>query len=158
MSNRYPFLRLHNSFPPQFIHPPPPQKLCQPQNFVPITHAAPAHPDPKVWRFCASVPNNAVPLVGTSVIVNTVQLSPLSNTQVPTALSSSFHVQASAGSQNYVTPDFMQANPFSSSAGAPPPLSLRSLRQRMGQTFRTCCVVVTDRIPHFRPLLWTPRI
>ena len=105
-----------NVFVPHLVHPPPPQKLCQPQNFVPIIHAA--------LRF-----------VGTSVNVNSLQTAPLSNLKVPTSLRSSFHVQAAAGSQNYVTSEFMQANPFSSSTGTAPPLSFRSFRQRTGLPF-----------------------
>ena len=42
------FISSSNLFVPQLIHPPPPQKRCQPQIFLPITHAAPAPPDPNV--------------------------------------------------------------------------------------------------------------
>ena len=55
-----------------------------------------------------------------------VQLKPIHRTTGPltiphitTSLRSS-HVQAVAGPQNYVTSDFMQANPFSSSTGTAP--------------------------------------
>ena len=55
-----------NVFLPQLIHSPPPKKSFQPQNFVSITHASPAPPDPNVWRFPAAVPSIAVPLARTS--------------------------------------------------------------------------------------------
>ena len=108
-----------NVFVPQLIHPPPPKKSFQPQNFVAITHAPPAPPDPNVWRFPAAVPSNAVPLVRTSANLNTVQPAPLINPHITTSHRSS-HVQAAAVPQNYVTSDFMQANPFSSSTGIAP--------------------------------------
>ena len=109
-----------NVFVPQLIHPPPPQKSFQPQNFVPITHAPPAPPDPNVWLFPAAVPSNAVPLVRTSANLYTIQPAPLTNPHITTSLRSS-HVQAAAaGAHNYVTSDFMQANPFSSSTGTAP--------------------------------------
>ena len=114
-----PFISSAINFVPQLIHPPPPQKSFQPQNFVPITHAPPAPPDPNVWRFPAAVPPNAVPLVHTSANLYTVQPAPLINPQISTSHRSP-HVQAAAGAQNYVTSDFMQANPFSSSAGTAP--------------------------------------
>ena len=108
-----------NIFVPQLIHPPPPQKSFQPQNFVPITHAPPAPPDPNLWRFPAAVPSNAVPLVRTSANLYTAQPAPLINPPITTSLRAS-QVQAAAGAQNYVTSDFMQANPFSSSTGTAP--------------------------------------
>ena len=86
----------------------------QSQNFVPITTVPPAPLDPKVWHFPAAVSSNAVPLVRTSVKLNTVQPAQLINPHITTSLRSS-HVQAAAGSQNHVTSDFMQANPFGSS-------------------------------------------
>ena len=107
-------------FVPLLIHPPPPQNRCQPPYFLIITHAAPALPDPNVWHFPAAVPSNAVALVGTTVNIHTVQPALLSNPQVHTLLRSSILVQAAAVSQNYVTSDFMQANPFSSSTGIAP--------------------------------------
>ena len=61
-----PFISSANVFVPQLIQPPSPQKSSQPQNFVPITHAPPAPPDPNVWRFPAAVLSNAVPIVRTS--------------------------------------------------------------------------------------------
>ena len=111
-----PFISSANVFVPQLIHPPPPQKSLQPQNFVPMTHAPPAPPDPNVWRFPAAVPSNAVPLVRTSANLYTVEPASLINPHITTSLRCS-HVQAAAGAQNYVTSDFMQANPFSSSTG-----------------------------------------
>ena len=114
-----PFISSANNFVPQLIHPPPPQKSFQPQNFVPITHAPPASPDPNVWRFPAAVPPNAVPLVRTSANLYTVQPAPLINPHISTSHCSP-HVQAAASAQNYVTSDFMQENPFSSSAGTAP--------------------------------------
>ena len=125
-----PFIFSANVFVPQLIHPPHPQKTCQPHNYVPITHAAPAHPDPNFWRFPAAISSKAVPLVRTSPSLYTVQPTPSINPHITISLRSS-HVQAAAGSQNYVTSDFMQTNPFSSSRGTAPPLSLRSIRQRM---------------------------
>ena len=113
------FISSANVLVPQLIHPPPPQKRFQPQNFVPITHAAPAPPDPNVWRFPAAVPSNAVPLVRTSANLNTVLPAPLINPHITTSHRSS-HVQATAVPQNYVTSDFMQANPFISSTGIAP--------------------------------------
>ena len=74
-----PFISSANGFVPQLIHPLPPQKCFQPQNFVPITHAPPAPPDPNVWRFPAAVPSNAVPLVRTSANLYTAQPAPLIN-------------------------------------------------------------------------------
>ena len=114
-----PFISSANFFVPQLIHPPPTQKSFQPQNFVPITHAPLAPPDPNVWHFPAAFPSNAVPLVRTCANLYTVQPAPLINPRITTSLRSS-HVQASAGAQNYVTSDFMQANPFSSSTGTTP--------------------------------------
>ena len=114
-----PFISSANNFVPQLIHPPPPKKSFQPQNIVPITHAPPAAPDPTVWRFPAAVPPNAVPLVRTSANLYTVQPAPLINPHIATSHRSP-HVQAAAGTQNYVTSDFMQANPFSSSTGTAP--------------------------------------
>ena len=114
-----PFVSSANVFVPQLIHPPPPQKSFQTQSFVPITHAPPAPPNPNVWRFPAAVPSNALPLVRTSANLYTVQPAPLINPHISTSHRSS-HVQAAAGAQNYVTSDFMQANPFSSSTGTAP--------------------------------------
>ena len=114
-----PIISSANVFVPQLIHPPPPQKSFQPQNFVPITHAPPAPPDPNVWSFPAAVPSNAVPLVRTSANLYTVQPAPSINPHISTSHRSS-HVKAAAGAQNYVTSDFMQANPFSSSTGTAP--------------------------------------
>ena len=94
-----PLISSANVFVPQLIHPPPPQKSFQPQNFIPITHAPPAPPDPNVWRFPAAVPSNAVPLVRTSANLYTAQPAPLINPQITTSLRSS-HVQAAAGAQN----------------------------------------------------------
>ena len=88
-----------NTFVPQLFHPPPPQKNYQPQYFVPY---------------------NSVNTVGTSVNLDTVQPAPLCNPYFPRLLRSSFHEQATSGSQNYVTSDFMQASPFSSSTGIAP--------------------------------------
>ena len=90
-----PFISSANVFVPQLIHPPPPQKSFQPQNFVPITHAPPAPPDPNFWRFPAAVPSNALPLVRTSANLYTVQPAPLINPHITTSHRSS-HVQASA--------------------------------------------------------------
>ena len=109
-----PFISSANVFVPQLFHPPPPQKSSQPQNSVLITHVPSAPPDPNVWRFPA-----AVPLVRTSANLCTVQPAPLINPHITTSLRTS-HVQAAAGPQNYVTSDFMQANPFSSSTGTAP--------------------------------------
>ena len=114
-----PFISSANVFVPQLIHPPPPQKSFQPQNFVPITHAPPAPPNPKVWLFPAAVPSNAVPLVCISAILYTAQPAPLINPHITTWLRSS-HIQATAGAQNYVALDFMQANALSSSTGTAP--------------------------------------
>ena len=114
-----PIISSANVFVPQLIHPPPRQKSFQPKNFVPITHAPPAPPDPNVWRFPAAVPSNAVPLVRTSANLYTAQPAPLINPHITTSLHSS-HLQAAAGAQNYVTSDFMQANPLSSSTGTAP--------------------------------------
>ena len=114
-----PFFSSANIFVPQSIHPPPPRKTYQPQHFLPIAHAAPAPPDPNIWRFPAPVPSNAVSLVRTSANLYTVQPAPLINPHITTSLRSS-HVKAAAGLQNYVTSDFMHANPFSSSTGTAP--------------------------------------
>ena len=114
-----PFISSANNFVPQLNHPAPPQKNFQPQNFVPITHAPPAPPDPNVWRFPAAVPTNALPLVRTSANLYTAQPAPLINPHISTSHRSP-HAQAAAGAQNYVTSDFMQANPFSSSTGTAP--------------------------------------
>ena len=114
-----PFISSASVFVPQLFHPPPPQKSFQHQNFVPITHAPPAPPDPNVWRFTAAVPPNAVPLVRTSANLYTVQPAPIISPHITTSLRST-HVQAAAGPQNYVTSDFVQANPFSSSTGVAP--------------------------------------
>ena len=152
-----PFISSANIFVPKLIHPPTAQKSFQPQNFVPITHGPPTPPDPNVWRFPAAVPSKAVPLVRTSANSYTAEPALLINPHITTSLRSS-HVQAAAGAHNYVTSDFMQANPFSSSTGTAPPLSLRSFRQRMELPFRTRCVEVARRIPHLRLLLWTLRI
>ena len=152
------FISSANIFVPQLIHPPLPQKVYQLQNVVPITHAAPALPDPSVWRLPAAVPSNALPVVCKSVDLKTVKPAPLSNPYVPTSLRSSFHVQAASGFQNYVTLDFMQTNPFRYCTGIAPLLSLRSFRQRMERPFRTRFVGVANRIQHLRLLLWTPRI
>ena len=114
-----PFISTANVFVPQLNHPPPSQKSFQPQNFVPTTHAAPAPSDPNVWRFPAAVPSNAVPVVGTSANLYTVQPAPLINPHATRSLRSS-HVQAAACAKNYVTSDFMQANPFISSTGIAP--------------------------------------
>ena len=152
-----PIISSVNFFVPQLIHPPLPQKNFQPQNFVPINHAPPAPPDPNVWRFPAAVPSNAVPLVRTSANLYTAQSAPLINPHITTS-HRSLHVQAAAVPQKFVFSDFMQANPFSSSTGIAPPLSLRSFRQRMELPFRTRCVGVARRIPHLRLLLWTLRI
>ena len=114
-----PIISSANVFVPQLIHPPPPQKSFQPQSFVAIPHAPPAPPDLNVWRFPAAVPSNAVPLVRTSANLNTVQPAPLINPHITTSNRSS-HVQAAAVPQNYVTSDFMQANPFSSSTSIAP--------------------------------------
>ena len=132
------FISSANGFLRQLFHPQPPQKRYQPQNFLPITHAAPAPPDPNFWRFPSVVPSNAVPLVGTSVNLNTVQPVPLSNPHVPTSLRSSFHVQAAARSQNRCYSDH-SANIW----------SYHSEPVVLG---------VTHRIPHLRLLIWTPRI
>ena len=105
-----PFISSANVFVPQLIHPPPPQKSFQPQNSLPITHVPSAPPDPNVWRFPAAVP---------SANLYTVQPAPLINPHISTSHCSS-HVQTAAVSQNYVTSDFMQANPFSSSTGTAP--------------------------------------
>ena len=113
------FISSANVCVPQFIHPPPPPKRYQPQNFVPITHAAPAPPDPNIWHFPAPISSNAVPLVRTSANLYTVQPAPLINPHITTSFRSS-HVQAAAGSQNYVTSDFMPANPFSFSTSTAP--------------------------------------
>ena len=86
---------------------------------MPITHALPVPPDPNVWRFPAAVPPNALPLVRTSANLYTVQPAPLINPHKSTSHRSP-HAQAAAGAQNYVTSDFMQANPFSSSTGTAP--------------------------------------
>ena len=142
MSIRYPFLRLHNSYPVPFC-PHNPRSSCA--------------PDPNVLRFPAALPSNAVPLVCTSVNINTVQPAPLSNPEVPTSLRYSFHVQAAAGSQNYVESDFKQANPFLPQV-PPQLLSLQSLRHRIELPFRIPCVGVTPRIPHLRLLLRTPPV
>ena len=91
-----PFISSANVFVPQLIHPPPPQKSFQPQNFVSITHAPPAPPDPNVWRFPAAVAYNAVPLERTSANLYTVQQAPLINSHITTSLRSS-HVQAASG-------------------------------------------------------------
>ena len=114
-----PFISSAKVLIPQLIHPPPPQKSFHSQIFVPINHAPPAPPDPNVWRFPAAVPSNAVPLIRTSANLYNVQPAPLINPHITTSLRSS-HVQAAAGAQNYVTSDFMQANPFSSSTGTAP--------------------------------------
>ena len=114
-----PFIPSANVFVPQLIHPPSPQKSFQPQKFVPINHAPPAPPDPNVGRFPAAVPSNAVPLVRTSAKFYTVQPAPLINPHI-TTLHRSSQVQAARGAQNYVTLNFMQANPFSSSTGIAP--------------------------------------
>ena len=100
------FISSANVFLSQLIHPPHPQKSFQPLNFVPITHAPPAPPDPNVGSFPAAVPSNAVPLVRTSAILYTAQPAPLNNPHITTSLRSS-HVQAAAGAQNYVASDFM---------------------------------------------------
>ena len=113
------FISSANFFVPQLIQPLPPQKRFQPQNFVPITHAPPAPPDPNVWRLPAAVPSNAVPLVRTPANLNTVQPAPLINPPITTSHRSP-HVQAAAVPQNYVTSEFMQANPLSSSTGIAP--------------------------------------
>ena len=94
-----PFISSANVFVPQLIHPPTPQKSFQSQNFVPITHAPPAPPDPNVWHFPAAVPSNAVPLVLTSANLYIVQPAPFINPHFTTSLRSS-HVQAAAGAQN----------------------------------------------------------
>ena len=135
-----PFISSANVFVPQLIHPPPPLKSFQPQNFVPITHARPAPPDPNVWRFPAAVPSNAVPLVRTSANLYTVQPAPLINPHITTSLRSS-HVQAAAGAQSYVTSDFMQTNPFSSSTGTAP-------------TFVTPIIPPTYGVAVPNPLCW----
>ena len=96
-----PFNSSANVFVPQLIHPPPPKKSFQHQNFVPITHAPPAPPDPNVWRFPAAVPPNAVPLVRTSANLYTVQLGPLINPHITTSFRSSY-VQAAVGPENYI--------------------------------------------------------
>ena len=113
------FISSANFFVPQLIQPLPPRNRFQPQNFVPISHAPPAPPDPNVWRFPAAVPSNAVPLVRTPANLNTVQPAPLINPHITTSHRSP-HEQAAAVPQNYVTSDFMQANPFSSSTGIAP--------------------------------------
>ena len=128
-----PFLSSANNFVPQLIHPPPPQKSFQPQNFVPITHAPPVPPDPNVWRFPAAVPPNAVPLVRTSANLYTVQPAPLINPHIYTSHRSPY-VQVATGAQNYVTSDFMQANPFSSSAGTAPTFVTPIIPQTYGAT------------------------
>ena len=135
-----PFVSSANVLVPQLIHSPPPQKSFQPQSFVPITHAPPAPPDPNVWRFPAAVPSNAVPLVRTSANLYTVQPAPSINPHISTSHRSS-HVQAAAGAQNYVTSDFMQANPFSSSTGTAP-------------TFVTPIIPPTYRATVPNPLCW----
>ena len=71
-----PFISSANVCVPQLIHPPPPQKSFQLQNFVPIIHAPTAPPDPNVWRFPAAVPSNAVPLVRRSADLYTAQPAP----------------------------------------------------------------------------------
>ena len=152
------FLSSANVCVPQFIHPPPPPKRFQPQNFVPITHAAPAPPNLNIWRFPAAIPSNAAPLVRTSANLYTVQPAQLINPHITTSLRSSYVQAAAAGPQNYVTSDFMQANPFSSSTGTAPALFLRSFRHRMELRFRIRCVGVARCIPHLRLPLWTPRI
>ena len=131
-----PFISSANNIVPQLIHPAPPQKSFQPQNVVPITHAPPAPPDPNVWRFPA-----AVPLVRTSANLNTVQPAPLINPHITTSHRSS-HVQAAAVPQNYVTSDFMQANPFSSSTGIAP-------------TFVTPIIPPTYGATVSKPLCWS---
>ena len=114
------FISSENVFVPQLIHPPPQKKNRQPQFFVPITHAAPTPSDPNVWRFPAAVPSHALTLVGTSVNFNSVQLAPTGNPHVTTSLHSSFHVQATTGSQNHVLSDLVQPNPVSSSTSTAP--------------------------------------
>ena len=150
------FISSTNICVPQFFHPPPPPKWYQSQHFVPITHAAPAPPNPNIWRF-PPISSNAVPLVRTTANLYTVQPAPFINPHIAKSLLSS-HVQAAAGPQNYVTLDFMQANPLNSSTGTDPPLSLRSFHQRMELPFQTRCVGVARRMPHLWLLLWTPRI
>ena len=127
------FISSTSDFVPQLIHPPPPQKRFQPQNFVPITQAPPSPPDPNVCRFPTAVPSNAVPLVRTSANLYTAQPARLSSPQVTTSLRSS-HVQAAAGAQNYVTSDFMQANPFSSFTGTAPTFVTPIIPQTYGAT------------------------
>ena len=128
------FIYSANVFVPQLIHPPSPQKRFQPQNFVPITEVPSAPPNPNVWRFPAAVPSKAVPLVRTSVNLNAVQAAPLINPHMSTSQRSS-HVQAAAGAQNYVTSDFMQANPFSSSTGTAPTFFTPIIPPTYGATF-----------------------
>ena len=123
-----------------------------------ITHAAPALPDPNVWRFPAAVPSNAVPLVGTTVNIYTVQPALLSNLQVHTLLRSSLLVQAAAVSQNYVTSDFMQANLFSSSAGIAPTFVTPIIPPTYGATVPNPLCCGGHPTPHLWLLLWTPRI
>ena len=135
-----PFISSANVFVPQLIHPPPPQKRFQPKNFVPLTHVPPVSPDPNVWRFPKAVPSDAVTLVRTSANLYTVQPAPLINPHITTSLRSS-HVKAAVGPQNYVTSDFMQANPFSSSTGTAP-------------TFVTTIIPPTYGATVSNPLCW----
>ena len=114
-----PFISSANVFVPQLNHPSPPQKRYQPQKFFPITHAAPAPPDSNIWCFPSAISSNAVPLVTTTANLYTVQPAPMINPHITTSLRSS-HIQAAEGSQNYVTSDFLQTNPFSSSTGTAP--------------------------------------
>ena len=88
-------------------------------NFDPITHAPPAPPYPNVWRFPAAVPSNSELLVRISANLYTVHLAPLINPYITASLRSS-HVKAALGAQIYITSDFMQANPFSSTTGTAP--------------------------------------
>ena len=128
-----PFISSANVFVPQLFHPPRPQKSFQPQNLVSITPASPAPPDPNVWRFPSAVPSNALQLVRTSANLYTVQPAPLINPHITTLLRSS-HVKAAAGAQNYVTSDFMQANPFSSSTGTAPTFVTAIIQPTYGDT------------------------
>ena len=152
-----PFISTANVFVPQFIHTPHPQKRYQPQNFVPITHASPAPPDPNIWRFPAAISSNAVPLVGTSANLYTIQPAPSVNPHITTSLYSS-HVPAAAGSRNYVTSDFMQANPLSFSTGTVPTFVTPIIPPTYGATVLNPLCWVAHRIPHHRLFLWTLRI
>ena len=151
------FISSANNFVPQLIHPPPPQKNFQPQNFVPIAHAPPDPPDPNVWRFPAAVPPNTVPLVRTSANLYTVQPAPLINPHISTSHRSP-HVQAAAGAQNYLKSDFMQLNPFSSSAGTAPTFVTPIIPPASGATVSNPLCWGGPPLPTPSAPFWTLRI